>query len=743
MRGGGFTAPAANQRTHISRISLATCAFAMLFAGLISVAAADAAPLASYQFGAGPATFGLVLPQGAATGGVQVGSLQTQTDVKNRWPDGSIKFAIVSAQIPTAGAYDLTASAGATGSFTATWPAIALSMVINGTTWTATPGGSSAGNVWLNGPVAREARVTTRPVNGTSQHPQLEVVFDIRSYAAGAHRIDVTVQNVRDAASMDKVPATSVSLTVNGATIWTHGAVTTYSMTRWRHLEWIGGKEASITPDFEPTYLAGALPRVIATVANNSYNLTNPNYDLMGGRPSSGYPAIAYGEMNPDMAAGGGRPEIAPLAWWEAVYLAHKTQNQRAAVLRNGDLSGAWSNHLAKADGTIIKLGDPGYDPAAWWWDSRAPAGNRPLAPISPTTNWQGAREGVSAETDTGSVGVASRYNEEHVPAPMYVPYLLTGDRFYVDQAKFWATKAILNTAPGWQLTDPINFPGWKRGRNGDTGNERILDMSGMTREFAWPLRLVALTAWAVPDSDPDRSYFVTTVQNNLNHAGAYLDVWVRLGYGGALGSIGGAENASGWSLTRNGQQTGRYTSNWRLAYTAYAVDWCTRQGIWNIGPSVDAFVNRIVNMAILMNIQNPDFLNGKSGLSHPYYAVFNTMSGGVFTRWFDTFPELKTYNETYLYQDSPTVGNKLGWNPNEPETGYYNTEHHVVLQIGIRRGLPDAQRAADRLKQVPGHLGDLNGRAGYAITFSSAEAAGGTPTTNAPSSPTNVRIIR
>ena len=116
------------------------------------------------------------------------------------------------------------------------------------------------------------------------------------------------------------------------------------------------------------------------------------------------------------MAAGGGRQEIGALNWWEAVYLAHRTQNQRATVLRNGDLTGAWSNHLLKPDGTTIKLGDAGYDPAQWWWDGRATAANRPRAALNPKTNWQGAREGLSADTDTGAVGMASRYNEEHVP---------------------------------------------------------------------------------------------------------------------------------------------------------------------------------------------------------------------------------------------------------------------------------------------------------------------------------------
>ena len=189
-------------------------------------------------------------------------------------------------------------------------------------------------------------------------------------------------------------------------------------------------------------------------------------------------------------------------------------------------------------------------------------------------------------------------------------------------------------------------------------------------------------------------------------------------GLRGALGAIGGAENASGWSNTRNGQETGRYTSPWRLAYTAYSVDWCTRQELWTISTRTDTFVNRILNLHIFMNLQNTGFLGGKSGLSHPYYPVFNIMSGGRFTKWFDTFAETKTYNETYLYVDDPKVGNVGGWNPNEAETGYYDTEHWVSLQLAVRRNLPNAQTAANRLMQVPGVRGDLNARAGFAIVF-------------------------
>lgn len=666
---------------------------------------------------AGQATFGLALPQGVATSGVQIGSLTTQADVKNRWPDGSMKFAVVSAEIPASGTYAITPAPRPSGSFTPAWPTIAFEFVIGGVTWIASAGSFATSNLWLDGPVVREQRVKVVPKSGATSHPQLEVLFDIRAYASGARRIDVAVQNVIDAVTMDKVAASAVTLKVNGAAVWTHGAQTVYSMTRFRvPAYWSAGTEAAIVPDFEPAYRAKALPRVLSTVANTTYDLSGANYDIMGGLRADG--AFLFGELQPDMSAAGGRGELAPLTFWEASYLVHKTANQRQTVLRNGDLTGCWSMHLTKPDGTMIKLGDPGYDASLWWWDGRTSVGSRPLVPLDSDTGWRGARMGLSAKSDTGAGGVPSQYNAQHVPAPMYVPYLLTGDRYYVDQAKFWSSMATASSLPYWVEPDPVNFPGWKRGRMGASGVDRILDDGGMTREFGQPLRVVAYAAWMIPDADAaDKSYTIGTVTSNLAHAGAYLDYHVAHSYGGALGAIGGMETPITWGFVRGGVETGRKTAPWRMHYVAYTLDWITRQpDLWTIAPNITALTDRLVRTSVLMNVQNPGYLTGQRSLSYNYYPVFNTMSGGVFNKWLDTFADVKTYNETFAYTDG-APGNPE-WSQTMPPVGYYNAYEHADLQMAIRRGIASAQAAADRLAQVPGHPDDLNARAGFAIYF-------------------------
>ena len=76
--------------------TIAQCAFGFAVVACLSTTAAADDALTRFSFTRGWATFGLALPQGAARDAVQVGALPTQTDVKVKWPDGSIRFAVVS-----------------------------------------------------------------------------------------------------------------------------------------------------------------------------------------------------------------------------------------------------------------------------------------------------------------------------------------------------------------------------------------------------------------------------------------------------------------------------------------------------------------------------------------------------------------------------------------------------------------------------------------------------------------------
>src|SRR5262252_2858667 len=95
------------------RIRTAFVALALVVGTHTRADAQEARAIATVGLTPGWATFGEAVPQGQATSGLRIGSLPTQTDVKNRWPDGSIKFAIVSANVSTAGNYNVTAATAA------------------------------------------------------------------------------------------------------------------------------------------------------------------------------------------------------------------------------------------------------------------------------------------------------------------------------------------------------------------------------------------------------------------------------------------------------------------------------------------------------------------------------------------------------------------------------------------------------------------------------------------------------
>jgi hypothetical protein len=131
------------------------------------------------------------------------------------------------------------------------------------------------------------------------------------------------------------------------------------------------------------------------------------------------------------MSQPGGRADLAPYPDWAARYFVHRDPAYREFILRNGDLAGSWPVHLREADSQMVSFDrKPNF-----WLDARAvPFGTGPLGDLKAT-------------------GPATPDNA-HVPSLAYVPYLLTGDRYYADEMKFWAYYVLISTWPGMGNAD-------------------------------------------------------------------------------------------------------------------------------------------------------------------------------------------------------------------------------------------------------------------------------------------------
>jgi len=219
-------------------VGVPLAALAVLALGA-SALSAQTTPIATVGLTTGWATFGQAVPRGMAPSGLKVGTLATQTDIKSRWADGSIKFALVTANVPASGSFPITAAAAPAGTLTPTLPTASVALTIGGVVYVATLPSTPSTDLWMSGPLAYEGRSVVTPAAGTA-HPFLRVNFDTRIYSDGKGRVDVSVENV-----LDKTGATTVtydvSIVVNGLTVYTKAAVQHYYLTRWRNTFAIGG----------------------------------------------------------------------------------------------------------------------------------------------------------------------------------------------------------------------------------------------------------------------------------------------------------------------------------------------------------------------------------------------------------------------------------------------------------------------------------------------------------------------
>ena len=79
-----------------------------------------------------------------------------------------------------------------------------------------------------------------------------------------------------------------------------------------------------------------------------------------------------------------------------------------------------------------------------------------------------------------------------------YIPYLITGDAFYLDETMFWATYNMTSLNP--------EYRDYAKG---------IVE-SNETRAQAWAMRSLGEAAFATPDSHPMKNHFLTRLDNNL-----------------------------------------------------------------------------------------------------------------------------------------------------------------------------------------------------------------------------------
>ena len=467
-------------------------------------------------------SFGQVFARGDVPAGQSVvatingAPVNLQVDVKATYEDGSIKHAILTLQSPAlaaGGAADVMLSRGTAP--VASAPAVdlhqaltngyalKLQLTLHNANGSDTPVtldaaqllsqalASDQADTWMKGSLATEMRVTA-PINAS-----LKATFDIRLQADGSVRTDVQVGNDSTFAAGNQSFTYDAKIVQGGQVTWSQANIRHYHNANWHEAVW-SGTPSKLDVIYDTPYMAktGAVPSYDFSLATDPKAISDDVAALAG---KTG--ALGTGELQTYMPNTGGRGDIGPLSEWSARYLISQDPTARKVMLENADVSGSIPWHYKdEATGQYLSIQD---HPKVWLdyrGEATGGADSLPKGAVTATTPWT--------------------VDNAHQPSLTYVPYLVTGDRYYLDEQKAAASYTAAST-----------FYDYRGGSAGNIDETQV-------REQAWTLRTFANTAWITPDTDPQNGYFDALLKNALTHMVAeYV----------TAGKMDGAGQLEGW----------------------------------------------------------------------------------------------------------------------------------------------------------------------------------------------------
>ncbi len=439
-----------------------------------------------------PVTFGAIFADGDVPAGSSVAVsansqiIPAQIDIKAKHKDGSLRHAIVTVVLPRLAEGRSTKIAMEQGPARPAGPSVPLpsnldavvDLTLGGNHLTASLHEAirhARPDVWLSGPLMGEWWFSTpfRDALGKPD-PHLSARFGVRAYASGGPtRIDVVVENTWTWVPDPRTLAYDATIRVNGREVFTKDHLIQQAHTRWRLVFWTGAAP-DLAVKFDLAYLKKA--RVIPNFADSARvpdinglykTFRSKNRGPMG-------PGIIY----PAMPVTGGRPDIGPLPDWTVAWLLTMDPRAEEMTLNAGDLSGSFPSHYRseKAD---------------------RPATSEQFPKISTHYNYVGRGNGNLALPDTAGLWQGFTPEPSHEPSLAFIPYLVTGERYYLEELQFWSQWNAWGTAP--------EYHGFGKGL---IGWDQI-------RGQGWSLRTLAQAAYITPDADPMKATLLREMKAN------------------------------------------------------------------------------------------------------------------------------------------------------------------------------------------------------------------------------------
>jgi hypothetical protein len=443
--------------------------------------------------------------------------VETQADVKNRHPDGSVKYsvlAIMVASIPANGKVNLSFRNQTSGNNAALTteqllsPAYDFDATIEIT--------SDAGRSFVSARAMLRAGKCTRWTSGQIAQTMLcaddtaarayDMGFDDnkslrpRFYVTFWPSVSrVTIRCVGENALVGYMKDIQYNLRLSlGATnpkvVYSRDGLIHPFLSRWTKTFWQGGApQQRININSNLAYLASTY-----SIPNFDVTVQIPDAEISGAwakwqsRPHDLYDA---GLWTTYMPTTGGRDDIGLMPGWAAKWLYTGDWRLREIALGQADLASAWPLHIRESRArkkidkaqTVSGLGLPlsvFAEPSLWFPNNNGIYGQG----IALTD-----RHTIATGSEHPGTGYGWVADLAHQPSPFYVPYLLTGDPYYLEETQLWAAASALAVTPGncaWgEGAPPCRGPG--------------AGIGGQTRSVAWAFHNRVNAASITPDDQP------------------------------------------------------------------------------------------------------------------------------------------------------------------------------------------------------------------------------------------------
>jgi len=614
-----------------------------------------------------PFTFGQVfkvgdvLPSESITGRINGVEQPLQYEVKATHNDGSVRHAIISGVLPSLAAkaapvMQLVKSASNSSATLASTPTTAsISATVAGVKYNATVDNTLIANkVWLSGNVVQEKHfnLPLTKADGTA-HPHLFARFALRDYGINV-RVDISLENNWAYVDSPENFKANVEIIVGSKTVFSAADFVLYHHTRYRRIFWLNAP-SNINVKLNIQYL-------MASKAVPNYNTDfPPNEDLLKSLAAK-VAAVATDKMDVGLATAympttGAHEDIGILPLWQAAYVLSMDSRARDASLVTGNCAGSYPIHYrdANTDRPVSLANYPSMTILGRFSDTWNQALNR--------------MEAFPACAINGDCTTPYTPDTAHQPSLAYLPYLVTGDYYYLEEMQFWAMYDAFVSNPNYR----------EKGKG--------LVIWDQLRGQAWSLRTLAQAAYITPDADELKKEILYVLSSNLE--------WYNKEYSNNPNANSLGVPIQGYSMHNNTQ-----VAPWMHDFFTSAVGYAYGLGFSDAKPLLDwaskFTVGRMTAEGVCWITGAIYDLTVRDSADSPLYSTFSECYTRTLGKDFMTLPcaspeMAKQWGKAALYGGDIKPGDMANISSG---TAGYPANMQPALAYAVNSGIPESGEA-------------------------------------------------